>query len=311
MKILQLISIIIVLSTSFSYTQEVIDSTKISWQYFGLKPPGTNPEIFASGIISTNEFEFGGTFSKDMKEYFFTRRPTYEGNANRIYYSQFTDDKWTIPVLAPFAKDIFEFEPVMSPNKDKLYFYSERKEMRNAQFDGDIWVTEKTTNGWNKPVHFASPINKKWCMSVCPSLANTLFFTSSYNGKRGIFKAKNQNGEYPAVEFLDDNINSTYFSHPFIAPDESYIIMDAQLSGRGKPELFISYKKKDNSWTNPINMGTTINATKTEFGASVSPDGKCLFFHRRVNGKGDIYWVSTKIIEQIAEENKINLEQRK
>ena len=65
-----------------------------------------------------------------MKEYFFTRRPTYAGNSNRIYYSQFTDDKWTIPVLAPFANDIFEFEPVMSPNMDKLYFYSERKEKK-------------------------------------------------------------------------------------------------------------------------------------------------------------------------------------
>ena len=37
--------------------------------------------------------------------------------------------------------------------------------------------------------------------------------------------------------------------------------------------------------------------TRTEFAASVSPDGKYLFFHRTVEGKGDIYWVDAEIIE--------------
>jgi hypothetical protein len=47
-----------------------------------------------------------------------------------------------------------------------------------------------------------------------------------------------------------------------------------------------------------------INATKTEFGASVSHDAKYLFFHRRVDGKGDIYWVDAKVIENIRNTHK-------
>ncbi len=75
--------------------------------------------------------------------------------------------------------------------------------------------------------------------------------------------------------------------------------MDAQLSGRGKPELFINFGHTDDTWTEPINMGPLINATKTEFGTSVFPDGKYLFFHRRKNGNGDIFWVNAKVTEDL------------
>lgn len=299
MKIKQYLLITLFLSTVTSFAQENSKEFISDKLYFGQNPPGLIPEVFAPGIISTEEFEFSGTFSKDGKEYFFTRRPTYEGNSNRIYYSQLIENEWTAPALAPFAKDVFEFEPVMSSMDNKIYFYSERNELRDNRYDGDLWVTEKTSSGWSNASYFLSPVNKKWCMSVSPSTTGTLYFSSNYDGIRGIYKAENINGLYPEVEYLPEVINSDFYSHPYIAPDESYIIMDAQPSGRGKPELFISFRKTNGEWTSPINMGTKINATKSEFGASVSPDGKYLFFHRRVNGNGDIYWVDAKIIEEL------------
>lgn len=284
------------------FAQENSDEQVSDKLYFGQTASGLTPEIFAPDIISTKEFEFSGTFSMDGKEYFFTRRPTYEGRENRIFYTQLVDNEWTEPVLAPFAKDIFEFEPVFSPIENKIYFYSERGELRDDRYDGDLWVSEKLSSGWSEAKYFLSIVNKKWCMSVSQSASGTLYFSSEYQGKRGIFKAQIKNNQYPEVEYLSEEINSNYFSHPFIAPDESYMIMDAQLSGRGKPELFISFKKVNGEWSVPKNMGPIINATKTEFGASVSPDGKYLFFHRRVNGNGDIYWVDAKIIENLKTE---------
>lgn len=267
--------------------------------YFGQKRPGSIPEVFAPGVVSTEEFEFGGTFTPDGKEYFFTRRLDYAGSANRIYYTQLLNGSWTTPVLAPFAVDVFEFEPVMSPDGGKLYFFSERIGSRDMHYDGDLWVSEKSSSGWSNATYFLSLVNKKWCMSVSPSLNGTLYFTSDYGGKRGIYKAENINDLYQSVEYLNDEINSTYYSHPYIAPDESFMLMDSQPTGRGKPELFISYKMNDDSWTTPTNMGSIINSTKTEFGASVSPDGKYLFFHRRLNGNGDIYWVDAQIIQEL------------
>lgn len=60
-------------------------------------------------------------------------------------------------------------------------------------------------------------------------------------------------------------------------------------------DLFISYRKKDGSWTVAIKLGPQINTDKYEGIATVSPDGKCLFFNR----DNDIYWVSAKFIDEL------------
>ena len=272
--------------------------------YFGLKAPDLNPEIFAPDIISTDEFEFGMAFSNDGNEIYFTRRPNYNGSNNRIYATKFKDHQWSTPKLASFGMNTFEFEPTISPDGSILYFYSERDGERDSRFDGDLWMSTRQGDDWSKPVFMKSPINKKYCMSVSPSTKGNLFFASNYNGKRGIYKANVKAKSIDDLEYLPKEINEFNGAHPFIAPDESYIIFDAQLNGWGKPELFISFKKEDSTWTKAINMGPEINLTKTEFGAIVSPDGKFLFFHRRVNGKGDLYCMNAKIIQVL--KNKSN-----
>ena len=52
--------------------------------FFGFSPPGDEPEIFAEGIISTDQYEFAITFSADGNDIFFTRRSSYENSNNNI-----------------------------------------------------------------------------------------------------------------------------------------------------------------------------------------------------------------------------------
>ncbi len=267
--------------------------------YLGQKLPGNIPEVFAAGIVSTEAYEFGGSFSPDGKEFFFTRRPTYQGSANRIFTASFTNNKWEKPQLAPFAKDVFEFEPFLTPDGQRLYFYSGRKGLRNDIYDGDLWYLERKGENPLEAHFFSSPVNKKYVMTVSSSKSGTLYFSGIFSGKRGIFKSEDSANGYHLIEFLPEEINSLDGAHPFIAPDESYIIFDSQVTGMGKPELYISFKNKDGFWSKAINMGPTINSTKTEFAAFVSPDGKYLFFSRRENGNGEIFWVDAKIIQDL------------
>lgn len=294
-------AVFLLCTASFCRT-EGTDFPALAGPYLGQKPPGMTPEIFAPGIVSTAEFEFAGSFSADGKEYFFTRRPDYEGSENRIYYSQRLDHKWTRPVLAPFARDVFEFIPVIFPGNDKVIFYSERPKPPAAGLDGDLWVSERNEKGWNEPAYFLNPANRKYCMMVSSTQSGILYFSGLFNGRRGVFRSECHSGKYAEMEYLPEEINAIRPAHPFIAPDESFMIMDAQVTGMGKPELFVSFRRADGSWTRATNLGAEINATKTEFAGSVSPDGRYLFFHRRVNGNGDIYWVSAKILDKIRQE---------
>ena len=46
-------------------------------------------------------------------------------------------------------------------------------------------------------------------------------------------------------------------------------------------------------------MGKAINSSGFDFYPMLSPDGKYLFFTRNINRNGDIYWVDSKIIEEL------------
>ena len=94
---------------------------------------------------------------------------------------------------------------------------------------------------------------------------------------------------------------STWTAHPFIAPDESYLIWDSERpDGFGDSDLYISFKQSDGTWGKAINMGETINSDKWDAYATVTSDGKYLMFNRGISkGNIDIYWVDASIIDTL------------
>ena len=60
--------------------------------------------------------------------------------------------------------------------------------------------------------------------------------------------------------------------------------------GLGGSDLYISFKKSDGGFAAPQHLGPQINTPGHEFGASLSPDGRYLFFAR----SRDLYWVDIK-----------------
>lgn len=265
-------------------------------KYLGQTPPGSTPVVFAPGIVSTAQaWEAAISFSPDGREILFTRRENIDGTENRIFNSILTDGKWTAPKLAPFARDITEYEAFISPDGKKVYYNSDRTKPASPTAVGEIWYSERTQSGWSDGKYLTETINKGWVMFVTSSMNNNLYFTAGYNRKFGIYKSEFINGSYREPEYLPDEINYLRGAHPFIAPDESYLIFDAQPDGMGKSQLFISFKDKLGKWSKAVKFDDSINKTYTENIPNVSPDGRYFFFHRN----NDIYWVSAEVIEKL------------
>lgn len=258
--------------------------------------PLDTPIVFGEGIISTGNFEFAITFSPEMDEIFFTRRKPEEDN--KIYTMQLTDGKWGKPKEVSFTPEVgWDFEPHINPKGNRLYFGSLRPLPDSTESSGlHQWYLEKTKNGWDQPIPIMSPIKDRFAMYLTSSQNDNLYFTSSNveaNEGGGIYYAVNQNGQYPTIERMGDEINTIgeMIAHPYIAPDESYLIYDGKSpSGYGKSDLYISFNN-NGSWSEAINLGPKVNTDQTEMCPSVSPDGKYLFFHRGGDEAGDIYWV--------------------
>lgn len=281
------------------------DNTEYKFDSSGLyldeTPPGMEPKLFAPGIISTfDNHEFSMTFTPDADELYFTRRSLTGVGGQRIWYMRLLNGNWTMPELAPFTYDTFEFEPHIIPDGSKIYYGSRRPKPGETENNSrsDIWVLDKTDDGWGKPKYIGTDM-----MYVSANSEGTIYYTNiSQNG--GIVKREWNGTDFePEVKF-DENINFLVgIAHPFIAPDENYLIYDGRVSREAETDLYVSFKTKDGDWTKGQKIGHDVNTEFGEMTASVSPDGKYLFFESSRTGVLSTFWVSMEVIEELRPKN--------
>jgi hypothetical protein len=261
--------------------------------YLGQKPPGLTPIPFAPGLVSTEIYEYASAFSSDMKAFYFVRRG--EENITSTFYEykyNETNDEWEKSVLAsPWIG-----RPVISPDGQTMHL-------------GDRYL-KKTKTGWSKRQNLEPPVvsNDSMYIMRLSSSANGTYYFDTYKKGDVTFPIRYSrliNGKHEEPKALPKTINTgTFLSHPFIAPDESYLLWDAEKeSGYGEADIYISFKQKDGTWCNGINLGEAINTDAWEASASITPDGKYLFFSRNVGSDTfeniDIFWVDAQIIETL------------
>jgi hypothetical protein len=275
---------LVTLAGTFIYTQEG-QFPIFKGPYFGQTPPGMVPQRFASGFLSTAGYDITPTFSPALDEVFFGRRPTEEGSDNKLYYSRMVKGRWQRPALASFSSTGGEYEAQFSVDGNLLYFNRGRK----------MYFSRRTDTGWSEACAIDPPADEGMCIAAARN--GTLYFTGGKSRATfGIQRSRCVDGRYQAPELV-----IPMAAHPWVAPDESYLVFDkyAFTGGVQTSKLFVSFRQKDGSWSDPVEFGKDINATGTELIAKVSPDGKFLFFQRKVDSNTDIYWVDAKAIEKV------------
>jgi hypothetical protein len=162
---------------------------------------------------------------------------------------------------------------------------------------------KRTDTGWSEVKNLGTPFDNLPIMRLTASSKETYFFDEFKSDFTGDIRySRLVDGKYEEPKLLGKNINSGKSFHPFIAPDESYLIFDGKREdGHDDSDLYISYRQQDGSWGDAINMGDKINTRAWEALANVTPDGKYLFFNRNVGSDNyenvDIFWVDAQIIE--------------
>jgi Tol biopolymer transport system component len=178
-----------------------------------------------------------------------------------------------------------------SPDGNRLYFTSDRPSPWDSSPKNNIWFVERRGQGWSDPVILGPPIYSPEVRQGQVSLAanGTIYFRTGDD----LFYSKYINGEFSEPVRLSEAINSPYAEgKPFVAPDESYLLFiryDMPTSIDGGRGLYISFKRKDGTWTSAKNTNILGSLPK------ITPDGKYFFFSRG----GDIYWADAKIIENL------------
>ena len=246
--------------------------------YLGQTPPISTAEVFAPGIVSTELYELFSAFTPDMKEFYFVRYDKDDKASMIVYKSH--NNQWNKSIVWPRVG-----EPFISPDGKTMHL-------------GRRYMERTGIGGWSEVKNLGAPFKDIRIMRLSVSSKGTYYFDTI--GADPIRYSRLIDGKHEKPLALDIDMGKSN-AHPFIAPDESYLIWDDQRdSGYGGADIYISFRQKDGSWGASINMGDKINSAKSDSYASVTPDGKHILFNRSIDKDNvDIYWVDAQIIETL------------
>lgn len=303
MNRLFLISTVLLVISTAGFAQSA-DFPTLTGSYLDQKQPGSTPEKFAPGIVSTGEHEFSCCFSPDGREFYFARR---DGKTMQttVMVSRLLNGSWTSPEpFDPLLPEGFTFEPYITPDNQRLYFQTAG--MIDGKPEMMTKYIERAEEGWSEVKTPGEPFNPGKTMHISATMEGTIYTTdiSGGMGSESLGMMKKVKGNYENLEKLGAPFNQTAKQqHPWVAPDESYLVLTVRRPGQTPSSLlFVSFKTKDGRWSEPEEIKLGMDAGQP----FITYDGKFLFFTTGDPRVGsDIFWVSATIIDELRNTDKL------
>ena len=184
-----------------------------------------------------------------------------------------------------------EYLPIISPDQE-LSFFTRRsnKSSLNSIISTNVeeFVSSKKINGkFEVGQAMPSPFNLESNEGGASITIDNrfLYYTKCVRDKKGynncdIYYASREGNTWSRVQSFSDKISKldSWESQPTVSSDGKTIIFSSdRVGGYGKMDLYeITFQ--NGKWTNPVNLGSTINSNEYEKSPYLHTDGKTLFF---------------------------------
>ena len=183
-----------------------------------------------------------------------------------------------------------EQNPIISPDGKTLYLTiaNHPQNIAGKKDPGDIWISVWIGNTWSAPVHAGSMLNNRGYNGVAgisPD-GSELYLLSHYskNGDSPITQGISVSQRTGSGWSAPQNISIPYFLNrsSFLSghwqADLSVFVFSAESYNTvGAEDLYVTIKRSG-LWTEPINLGSTINTAFQESSPTLSADGRKLYF---------------------------------
>ena len=216
-----------------------------------------------------------------------------------------------LPVALPDSvnSEYNELRPILSPDGKTLYFSRQNhpENVGGTKDDEDIWYSERDTltGEWKKAKNIGRPLNNKGPNFISAlkfdEEKTTLLLGNAYYSRNRMMQGASMSSkpldsdEWGKPENLKirQDYNYSDKANYYITNDQKIIVMAIERKDTyGDRDLYVSFKKKDDTWTAPINMGGVLNSADEESAPFLAEDGKTIFFSSKgFSGYGgfDIY----------------------
>ncbi|MBC8470664.1 MAG: PD40 domain-containing protein [Planctomycetes bacterium] len=186
-----------------------------------------------------------------------------------------------------------------------IFFDSSRPGGRGS---ADLWITtrESTDDDWRKPVNLGPVINSS-NREEGPSISSdglSLYFSSNRPGGSGgrdiwVATRATTNNDWKTPVNLGPIVNASDgdWMASISADSLSLYFSSDRPGGLGNRDLWITTRATTNDdWSEPVNLGPTVNSSSNERRLCISSDGLTLFFQSdRPGGYGNVdIWTTTR-----------------
>jgi outer membrane protein OmpA-like peptidoglycan-associated protein/tetratricopeptide (TPR) repeat protein len=174
-----------------------------------------------------------------------------------------------------------EYFPVLTPDASQLFF------TRRLIFQEDIFQSKLMQNNWTAAVALDAKVNTNNENEGSPSISangNLLFFTACNRanvfGSCDIFYTYFNGKEWTNATGINKPINTNYWdAQPSFAADGRTMYFSSDRpNGKGGKDIWVSYLDEQLRWSEPKNLGDSINTAFDEQTPFIHPDGKTLYF---------------------------------
>jgi len=265
--------------------------------YLGQPRPGTDPVLFAEGIVSTDAGMYGTVvFSPGMTEAFWV-----EDEDPGLFFARVVDGEWSAPERFPFPDGYRLSSPFFSHDGRRLYFMVAVRGAGGMDQDEKIWVVDRSGGGWGEPRELDPVVNSlkmHWQFSL--DRAGNVYFMAE---GADIYVSELRNGAYQEPVPLPPPVNTEApESSPNISPDGDFLLFDRWFESSPYVRIMVSFREPGGGWSEPIDLSPYTKSEGNDSAARLSPDGKYLFFQSAREG-GDpnrsVYWMEAGFLETL------------
>jgi len=190
-----------------------------------------------------------------------------------------------------------EQAPVIHPSGDRIFFTVAHDSVNigGTRDRGDIYVAELQPDGsWSSRQNLGTPVNNESYNAILGfSQDGSIMFlhhhytpTGNPGAFTGISYSTYQNGSWTVPQKLDIEyfLNRSTHQSGSITPNGKYLVLSIESYGsRGAEDLYISFYDGQ-AYSQPQNLGSTINTGLQEMAPYLTADGQTIYFSS--NGHG-------------------------